>query len=275
MSAYCIFDREGIRNAERLEARVAWLFPAIVEAVLGEPGVTYQLVQDQTLAEQGAEITAMKLLQRADRTDRYCEFNEYWKQTEAAYTAVVAEADPIAALVADIETHQEDWTPAEWEQVDAGELPVNAVNWPVETRDGEWQVWRHLCGDDAHERLYRSPAGQYYLGSVRDTRWRDGESFVAPYEDETSWIANPLRAVPPVDLYYAEPMLVPDLHSYDDAFKFAAEQPLTFMRVVAAAWLLGWRHSGHEWLPFCPDELLPIVREFEIARPAEPENGAV
>jgi len=87
MLGWIIFDKETIHNAERLEARVAELFPTVVEVITGEPGVTYKFVQEQTLAEQGAPITAGKLLQRADRTDRYLEINEYCKQVEAAYAA--------------------------------------------------------------------------------------------------------------------------------------------------------------------------------------------
>jgi hypothetical protein len=89
MLAYTVFVAEGVRNADRLEERVASLFPAVVEAVTGEQGVTYEAVQVQTLAEQGALITASKLLQRADRTDRYLELNDYWEQVDAAYAGLV------------------------------------------------------------------------------------------------------------------------------------------------------------------------------------------
>jgi hypothetical protein len=89
MTAYCIFDHEKLRNAERLEARVAVFYPGVLEKITDEQGVTLQFVYDETLAEQGLLITANKLLQRADRTDRYCEFNEYWEQVDAAYAELL------------------------------------------------------------------------------------------------------------------------------------------------------------------------------------------
>jgi hypothetical protein len=71
MLAWVVFDKEHIRNAATLERRVALLCEPVMQAVLGEAGVTLDLIKEQTLAEQGAPITADKLLQRADKTDRY------------------------------------------------------------------------------------------------------------------------------------------------------------------------------------------------------------
>ena len=90
MLAWVIFDREHIRNPAKLEIRVATLLGPVVETITGEQGITLQTVKDDTLAEQGAPITAAKLLQRADKTDRYVEWNEYVENVEAAYVWVTA-----------------------------------------------------------------------------------------------------------------------------------------------------------------------------------------
>ena len=76
MLAWVVFDRELLRNPDALERRVDALCEPIVRGVLGESAVTLQLIREETLRDQGLHITATKLLQRADKTERYCEFND-------------------------------------------------------------------------------------------------------------------------------------------------------------------------------------------------------
>lgn len=92
MLAWVIYDREGVRSAATLEQRVDALCERVLQTVLGEPGHTLQSIKEQTQAEQGAAITGTKLLQRADKTDRYCEFNDYRSRVEQAFAAVVVTA---------------------------------------------------------------------------------------------------------------------------------------------------------------------------------------
>jgi hypothetical protein len=61
------------------------LCETVMLAILAEAGVTLRAIQEHTLAEQGAVITATKLLQRADKTDRYAEFNDFRRSVEEAY----------------------------------------------------------------------------------------------------------------------------------------------------------------------------------------------
>jgi hypothetical protein len=93
MLAWAVWHHEGVRNPDRLAERVALLFAPVVGAVTGETGVGFESLCAQTLSEQGTRITAHKLLQRADKTDRYLEFNDYADAVVAAYSAQVAGAD--------------------------------------------------------------------------------------------------------------------------------------------------------------------------------------
>jgi hypothetical protein len=86
MLAWVVCRREGANTAQ-LWTRCRELCPHVVEAVLGESGVTLDAICEQTLAEQGAPITPAKLMQRADKTERYNEVNEYWRRVEVAYLA--------------------------------------------------------------------------------------------------------------------------------------------------------------------------------------------
>lgn len=97
MLAWVIYDRERIRNAHALEQRIAKEIEATVAAVLGEQGVTLDYIKAHTLSEQGLEITAHKLLQRADKTDRYDEFNELVNAVEQHYEARTRVIPPVAA----------------------------------------------------------------------------------------------------------------------------------------------------------------------------------
>jgi hypothetical protein len=84
MLAWLVWSHEGRHSAAALETRVAALYPSIVLAVLGEQ-VTLAEVRATTLAEQGVAITAVKLQQRADKTERYSELNEYADAVIRAY----------------------------------------------------------------------------------------------------------------------------------------------------------------------------------------------
>lgn len=89
MLAWVIYDKEHVHNAAALVARVDALYERIVRVVLGEERVTLDAIRQHTLAEQGAEITPVKLLQRADKTDRYCEFNQFKDVVVQAYEATL------------------------------------------------------------------------------------------------------------------------------------------------------------------------------------------
>jgi hypothetical protein len=85
MLAWVIYDREHIRNADALARRVATLCEPVMQSVLGEAGVTLDAIKEHTLAEQGSAITAAKLLQRADKTERYSELNDFADAVLQAY----------------------------------------------------------------------------------------------------------------------------------------------------------------------------------------------
>lgn len=97
MLAWVIYDRENVRNPRTLEQRLGMEIEAAIAAVLGEQGVTLDVIRAQTFAEQGLEITPAKLLQRADKTERYCEFNELVEAVEEHYDARVRKLRPVAA----------------------------------------------------------------------------------------------------------------------------------------------------------------------------------
>lgn len=85
MLAWVLFMCESIRNPAQLERRIDCLCEPVMRAVLGEADVTLASVKAHTLLKQGAEITAHKLLQRADKADRYDELNEFAKPVLDAY----------------------------------------------------------------------------------------------------------------------------------------------------------------------------------------------
>jgi hypothetical protein len=90
MLAWKVRYDENITSPERLWARVAALYPMVTAAIVGE-SVTLAEVCAQTLAEQGEGrvITPAKLMQRADKTERYDEFNQFVGRVEDAYDALV------------------------------------------------------------------------------------------------------------------------------------------------------------------------------------------
>jgi hypothetical protein len=85
-----VYVREGIRNADALERRVTALCEPIVRTVLGEEGVTLDVIKARTLEEQGAPITAAKLQQRADKAERYQEGDALQPKVVAAYETVAS-----------------------------------------------------------------------------------------------------------------------------------------------------------------------------------------
>ncbi len=85
MLAWVVYDKERVRNANTLERRVSALCEPVMFFALGETGVTLDAIKEHTLAEQGAAITATKLLQRADKTERYSELNDFADAVVQAY----------------------------------------------------------------------------------------------------------------------------------------------------------------------------------------------
>jgi hypothetical protein len=89
MLAWVVYEQERIHNADALARRVAALCEPVMLAVLGEPDVTLDAISAQTTAEQGIPITAVRLQQRADKTERYGEFNQFALRVIDAHDAVV------------------------------------------------------------------------------------------------------------------------------------------------------------------------------------------
>jgi hypothetical protein len=122
MLAWVVYKKEGLRNADALEARVKRLCPVVVQMVLGEAGVTLDVIKEQALAEQGAAITSAKLLQRADKTERYCEYNEQKDAVLQAYDALRGiEADSVTpqGVAPSLSRQEPDITSLQVEQVRA------------------------------------------------------------------------------------------------------------------------------------------------------------
>jgi len=92
MLAWVVKTHEHAGEA-KLWARVEELCPEIFEIVMGE-GVSLKDICDQTLEEQGLQITPNKLLQRADKAELYTEFNQF---KEAVVEAYHREATPIVS----------------------------------------------------------------------------------------------------------------------------------------------------------------------------------
>ncbi len=62
---------------------------SVILDVTGERGVTFEVLLARTKEEQGIEITPNRLMQRADKTERNTEFNEWVDDVERAYDRAV------------------------------------------------------------------------------------------------------------------------------------------------------------------------------------------
>src|SRR5262245_27581627 len=80
--------REHISNPDALEARIDAVCEPLMREVLGEAGVTLAAIREHTLKEQGALITASKLMQRADKTYRFLEVNEFYQAVGSALSRI-------------------------------------------------------------------------------------------------------------------------------------------------------------------------------------------
>ena len=98
MLAWVVYDRERVHGATALEARVRVLYEHVVQVILGDSGVTLDAVRSRTLAEQGVDITAAKLLQRADKTHRYLEENEFAIRVRQVYEQLRSNGGPDTSI---------------------------------------------------------------------------------------------------------------------------------------------------------------------------------
>ncbi len=81
-------ERSGTND---LWGRMHDLCASVILDVTGERGVTFEVLLARTKEEHGIEITPNRLMQRADKTERNDEFNEWLDDVERAYDrAVVA-----------------------------------------------------------------------------------------------------------------------------------------------------------------------------------------
>jgi hypothetical protein len=88
MLAWTIVQHERANEA-RLWTRVHDMFPVVYASVTGNRPVPWPLVVRYVLLKQGATITPNKLLQRADKAERYCEWTPEKDAVVAAYLEVV------------------------------------------------------------------------------------------------------------------------------------------------------------------------------------------
>lgn len=79
MLAWVVNERER-PGIDGLWRRVEHVCADVMQKVLGNEGITLRRLCDDTLAQQGAPITPAKLMQRADKAERYQELNEYCLQ---------------------------------------------------------------------------------------------------------------------------------------------------------------------------------------------------
>lgn len=86
MLAWVIWDEEHL-GEDALWVRTKELCPQIFGFITGKR-TTLSSICKQTEKQQGLEITPSKLHQRADKTERYGEYNEYVDTVEEAYRAV-------------------------------------------------------------------------------------------------------------------------------------------------------------------------------------------
>ena len=145
-------------------------------------------------------------------------------------------------------------TALELDLLRAGIIGLDTMIYDVETPAGTWWVWRDT-GDDEHERCYRSPDGQYYLGTTH-------EDIVEPWLDEQPWMGCRVR----VNLMY-----LTELESRDPKWSWKAEatEPKEYLRWAAAAWFLqpeGPWHDETDW----PEDIADRIR---LMKSWEDEEG--
>jgi hypothetical protein len=79
-----------------ISTRLEEVCPRIFEKLTGEKGVTFEKICRHTLETQGLPITETKLVQRADKTERYQEFNGWEDKVLAAYKEICEEESRLA-----------------------------------------------------------------------------------------------------------------------------------------------------------------------------------
>ena len=89
MLAWAVGQRYAGRDA--IWREVERTCEPVMEATLGEKGITLVKIVEETLAMQGVEITPNRLAMRAWNTENNDEGNEYQNAVLAAYTATRAQ----------------------------------------------------------------------------------------------------------------------------------------------------------------------------------------
>jgi hypothetical protein len=94
MLAWTLVQREHL-SAQRLWNRMAEVFPAVYARVTGGPPIKWATVCRNTELKQGSPITPRKLMQRADKAERYCEWTPEKGAVVSAYETLVASASAV------------------------------------------------------------------------------------------------------------------------------------------------------------------------------------
>lgn len=84
MLAWVVKKEERVGSAELWE-RVGQLLPGVARHLRFRAAITLPVLCAQTLEFQGAVLTPGKLYQRADKAERYGEFNSYQGAVRSAY----------------------------------------------------------------------------------------------------------------------------------------------------------------------------------------------
>jgi hypothetical protein len=87
-------DDDGTERVENLWDQAEFYCEPVIERLTGEKGITLARICEETLATQALEITPSKLAQRADKTERYQEFNDWAELVEDAYSALMSPTPP-------------------------------------------------------------------------------------------------------------------------------------------------------------------------------------
>jgi Restriction endonuclease len=86
MLAWIIKKNEAVGQWE-LWNRVNELYERVLGEVTGEANITFAMVRDLCFITQHKKITPLKLYQRADKAERYSEFNETKESVVRSYLA--------------------------------------------------------------------------------------------------------------------------------------------------------------------------------------------